>query len=242
MSRGVERRAIFLSDIDRQTFLAYLIRIIRRHDISVFAYCLMDNHFHMLVAVNETPLETAMKELLSHYALFFNGAHSRVGHLFQGRYGALLCRDLGYLIQLIAYIHLNPVRAGMAEKPADWAWSSHDELMRLNGPILDLDQLKNLTGLSPEETRQRYAERIRGEDREPRRDPTLQELIIRAAHKTGVSPVDLVSGGRGPAYTRAKLFVLRWAEVEGFSDVEVAAAIGSTSAGVHILRKRHATG
>ena len=119
MSRGVERRVIFSSDTDRRTFLTYLIDAIQRFNLSVFAYCLMGNHFHMLLAVRDIPLETAMKNLLSHYALYFNWKHERVGHLFQGRYGALVCQNIDYIVQLIAYIHLNPVRAGLAPTPAD---------------------------------------------------------------------------------------------------------------------------
>lgn len=240
MSRGVERRAIFLTDADRRMFLTYLIDVIRRHKLSVFAYCLMDNHFHMLIAVDETPLETAMKDLLSHYALHFNIAHERVGHLFQGRYTAIICQDLAYLIHLIAYIHLNPVRAGMAATPADWAWSSHDEFMRLSGPFLNLSQMKNLTGLEPSEARQRYIERIRSEDGEVRRDPTLRELVTRAAHLAGIDPAALISGKRGPAYTHAKLQLIRWATTEGFTDVEIAAELNCTPTAIYFLRKRRA--
>lgn len=229
---------IFTSDTDRRVFLTYLIEIIRRFNLSLFAYCLMGNHFHFLVAVKDAPLEAAMKDLLSHYALYFNWKHERVGHLFQGRYGALLCKNLDYIIRLVAYIHMNPVRAGLAEAPARWAWSSHDEFMRLSGPFLDLGQLENLTGLEPREARRRYLTHLRDIEREPRRDPTLQELLTKAAIQSGIDPADLVSGNRGTAYTCAKLLLIRWAERRGYTDVQIAAALNCSPAAICLLRRR----
>lgn len=241
MSRGVERRVIFSSDTDRRTFLTYLISTIQRYNLSVFAYCLMGNHFHMLVAVRDAPLETAMKSLLSHYALYFNWTHERVGHLFQGRYGALLCKNLDYIMRLVAYIHMNPVRAGLAKSPAQWAWSSHVEFMRLSGPFLDLDQLEKLTGLEPQEARRRYLAHLQDIEREPRRDPTIQELLTKAAIQSGIDPADLVSGKRGAAYTCAKCLLVRWAGHHGYTDVEIAAALNCSPAAICLLRRRYGT-
>lgn len=124
MARGVDGRAIFIDDDDRVNFLSELMRIARESGASVLAYCLMGNHFHLAMQVGPVPLAVIMQRLLTGYALTFNQRHNRTGHLFQARYKAILCRDERYLAGLIRYIHLNPVRARLVERPQDWPWSS----------------------------------------------------------------------------------------------------------------------
>src|SRR6185503_15252840 len=92
---------------------------------TILAYCLMGNHFHLAMRVGNIPLSRIMHRMLTTYAMAFNFRHDRTGHLFQARYKAILCLDDAYLLGLVRYIHLNPVRAGLVPKPENWPWSSH---------------------------------------------------------------------------------------------------------------------
>lgn len=93
--------------------------------MTLYAYVLMPNHFHLLMKVAEKPLSKVMQSLLYRYTRYYNQRYHQVGHLFQGRYKAILCDKESYLLELIRYLHLNPVRARMVRDPEDYPWSSH---------------------------------------------------------------------------------------------------------------------
>ena len=124
-ARGNERRAIFRDDVDRERFIGILARVAEESGWTVLAYCLMGNHFHLLVRTPEPNLNGGMHRLNGTYAQWFNRRHARVGHLFQGRYGARLVRGDSHLHATIRYIVRNPVRSGLCSNPRDWRWSSH---------------------------------------------------------------------------------------------------------------------
>jgi REP element-mobilizing transposase RayT len=111
--RGIERRKIFRDDSDHHDFLNRLERILPESQTRCFAWALMPNHFHLLLRSGPTPLSTVMRRLLTGYALTFNRRHGRSGHLFQNRYKSILCKEEAYLLELVRYIHLNPLRAGV---------------------------------------------------------------------------------------------------------------------------------
>ena len=124
-ARGNERRAIVRDDVDRGKWLSLLDRTVERYGWRVFAFVLMDNHFHLFFQTPEPSLSAGMHHLGGSYAGYFNVRHRRSGHLFQGRFKGILVEDEGHWLELSRYVHLNPVRAGMAERPEDWAWSSY---------------------------------------------------------------------------------------------------------------------
>ncbi len=99
-------------------------RLAREASAEVIAYCLMGNHFHLAIKVGSVPLASFMQRLLTGYCMKFNLRHDRTGHLFQARYKAIQCLNDRYLMGLIHYIHMNPVRAGLVSSPSDWPWSS----------------------------------------------------------------------------------------------------------------------
>lgn len=136
MARGVERRPIFADDHDRRRFLDLMCRHERELGAKIIAYCLMGNHFHLAIRVAASTLGTFMQRLNGDYAGGFNHRHDRVGHLFESRYKDKLCLDDRYLLTLIHYIHMNPVRAGMVSHPGDWPWSSFKPT---DGPFPNLD-------------------------------------------------------------------------------------------------------
>src|SRR3972149_10715025 len=127
MARGNNGQDIFPQAKDYEVFLEQLREVRRRYPFYLYAYVLMPNHFHLLLEVMEWPTARIMQSLLTGYVRRFNRRHRRKGHLFQGRYKAIVCDRDSYLLELVRYIHLNAVRAKLVERPGEWAWSGHGE-------------------------------------------------------------------------------------------------------------------
>lgn len=123
-SRGNRRQAIFHDDDDRRSFLALRHCVVRRCGWGLHAYCLMTNHFHLLVETPQPNLSFGMQRLKSGYAGYFNERHALVGHLFEQRFGSELIESEDYFAETLRYIAFNPVRAGLCDHPKDWPWSS----------------------------------------------------------------------------------------------------------------------
>lgn len=124
-SRGDGKDDIYLRDSDRELFLEVLENVKKRFNWALHAYCLMDNHYHLLVETPDGNLSKGMRHLNGVYTQCFNREHGRVGHVFQGRYKAILVQKESYLLELARYIVLNPVRARMVKEAKDWFWSSY---------------------------------------------------------------------------------------------------------------------
>ena len=124
-ARGNAQQNIYSDDVDRKAFVALIDKVRTRHDWYLHAYCLMSNHYHLLVETGSPTLSRGMKLLNGSYTQTFNRRHRRVGHLFQGRYRAILVQKESYLLELSRYVVLNPVRARMVRKALDWKWSSY---------------------------------------------------------------------------------------------------------------------
>jgi len=124
-SRGNERRKIFLDAEDRIKFLGLVQDYHDRHGILIHAYVLMDNHYHLILETPQGNLLKIMHGVNGGYTNYFNRRHRRVGHLLQGRYRAILVEKDRYLLSLSRYVHLNPVRAGLVERPEEYQWSSY---------------------------------------------------------------------------------------------------------------------
>jgi putative transposase len=133
-SRGDHRDAIYMDDADRLGFLELLGDVCRQHNWRIHAYCLMSNHYHLLAETIEGNLSQGMRQLNGIYTQQFNRRHRRVGHVFQGRYKAILVEKESYLLTLARYIVLNPVRAIMVADVADWPWSSYAVMMGATSP------------------------------------------------------------------------------------------------------------
>lgn len=124
-SRGDRREDIYEQDDDRRQFLSILGEVCNRFNWVCHAYCLMSNHYHLLIETPDGNLSKGMRQLNGVYTQYFNRAHTRVGHVFQGRYKAILVDKNNYLLELARYIVLNPVRAAMVRSARDWPWSSY---------------------------------------------------------------------------------------------------------------------
>jgi len=123
-SRGNERKIIFRDEKDNEKFLYYLDVMHQRYGIIVYAYVLMNNHYHLIIETPKPNLYRMMRDLNGHYTIYFNKRHKRYGHLFQGRYKSVLIDKDHYLLELSRYVHLNPVRAGLVTKPEHYKYSS----------------------------------------------------------------------------------------------------------------------
>lgn len=124
-SRGNSRADIFFDDRDRKVFLDTLSLTIKRYHWLCHAYCLMGNHYHLLIETPDGNLSHGMRELNGVYTQAFNRLHKKVGHVFQGRYKAFLIEQETYLLEVARYIVLNPVRAGWLAHPKEWRWGSY---------------------------------------------------------------------------------------------------------------------
>lgn len=124
-SRGNARQAIVADDRDRVQFLAILGHVVERYGWRCHAYCLMDNHYHLLIETPKPNLSQGMRQLNGLYTQAYNRWHRRVGHLFQGRFTAILVEKEPHLLELCRYVVLNPVRAKAVTHPRRWAWSSY---------------------------------------------------------------------------------------------------------------------
>jgi putative transposase len=114
--RGIERKKIFKDDDDRLKFLERLGSILLDTKTQCLAWSIIPNHFHLLLRTGPTPISLVMRRLLTGYAIYFNRRYHRSGHLFQNRYKSVLCQEDTYLLELVRYIHLNPLRAKLVKK------------------------------------------------------------------------------------------------------------------------------
>ncbi|MBI4803081.1 MAG: transposase [Elusimicrobia bacterium] len=131
IARGNERHSIFRDDVDYLDFLSRLRTSLDKTGNKCLAWCLMPNHFHLLILRGERPLSELMRRLMTGYVGSFNQRHKRCGHLFQNRYKAILCEEEEYLLELAAYIHLNPLRAGLVrgyQNLEKYRWTGHGEI------------------------------------------------------------------------------------------------------------------
>jgi REP element-mobilizing transposase RayT len=147
-ARGNARRPIFEDDDDCARFLVVLASTVSRHRVVCHAYCLMGNHYHLLVQTPEPNLSVAMRHLNGVYTQRFNRRHERCGHVLQGRFGAQLVDGDAYLREVCRYIVLNPVRGGLVAHPRDWKWSSFHATAGETTPpgFLSVDWIRSLGG------------------------------------------------------------------------------------------------
>jgi len=159
--RGIEKRAIFRDDRDREDFLERLGDVLVETETHCYAWALLTNHVHLLLMTGLVPIATVMRRLLTGYAQQFNRRHKRHGHLFQNRYKSILCEEDPYLLELVRYIHLNPLRAGIVKDfkgLRSYRFSGHSVLIGLNkNEWQDKDYVLSLFGFTEGQAKKAYA-------------------------------------------------------------------------------------
>jgi REP element-mobilizing transposase RayT len=160
--RGIERGQIFLDDADRDHFVGRLATVLSETSTSCFAWALIPNHFHLLVRTGSVPISVVMRRLLTGYAVHFNRRHHRSGHLFQNRYKSILCQQDPYLLELVRYIHLNPLRARIISDLSEldrYPYSGHSRLVgTIDDGWQDTESVLILFAESERSARTRYGD------------------------------------------------------------------------------------
>jgi len=157
ITRGNQRQKIFGDEKDYSKYLEILTRYKSQYKYRLYAYVLMNNHVHLLIETKDIPLSKIQQGINQSYTIYFNKKYNTVGHLFQGRYKAILCDKEAYLLSLIKYIHLNPVSAGIVKEPDEYRWSSHiNYIGREKGGIIDIDQVLRMFSENKTKARRLY--------------------------------------------------------------------------------------
>jgi putative transposase len=166
MSRGDARKSITRSQNDKPLFLEVLNEAREKYNILIHGYCLMTNHYHLLVETPDGNLSIAMRYINGVYTQRSNARNKTVGHIFQGRYKAILVDKDEYLLCLCRYIELNPVRAGLVTAPEEWEWSSFRQIAGIDAKsvLIETDWVLSQFGKSKNLARERYIEYLKSSD------------------------------------------------------------------------------
>ena len=165
IGRGIERKKIFFTDIDRSDFIDRLADLVEEGAMDVYAWVLMPNHYHILCKTQNRGLASSMRKILTGYVVNFNRRHRRYGHLFQNRYKSIVCQEDLYLKELVRYIHLNLLRAGLVKDIQELRhhpWSGHAALMgEVKREWQDIDYVLSIFGKDRHRRRnyQRYVQK-----------------------------------------------------------------------------------
>lgn len=223
-ARGNEQKPIFLDDADCVAFLRVLASVVERYHILCHAYCLMGNHYHLLVETPDANLSRAIRQLNGVYSQRFNRRHDRTGHLLGGRFHAVVVRRDAQLREVSRYIVLNPARAGLVSDPAEWRWSSYRATVG-DAPIpafLTADWLLALSGIAERGGAQRaYRAFVRAGLEGAADAPGLAGGALTSLRQVLVTPVGM-DGGAVPKLRevpRAQRFAGRPTLGELFSEV-----------------------
>lgn len=163
-ARGVRRLPLYTCPNDYRLFLDVLGLVAERFGWRILAYCLMPNHYHLVIETPKANLSAGMHVLNSRYAHAFNDRYGHTGHVFEARFGAVLVERDGHLLELIRYVHRNPVRALLCREPGEWEWSSYRALAgRARAPAwLAVDEVLELFGRSRPRARRRLRDFVAG--------------------------------------------------------------------------------
>ena len=185
-SRGDERKEIFKTVADRLRFLEYLASATIRYGAVIHCYCMMGNHYHLFLQTPHGNLSQIMRHINGAYTTYYNVKRHHAGHLFQGRYKAIVVEADQYALELSRYVHLNPVRAGIVESPENYRWSSYSSYVGIEhpSPWLDVNLVLEIFGADSSVRQQRYREFVEdliGEEYESPLKHTVASTILGGA-------------------------------------------------------------
>lgn len=183
--RGINRAEIFRDNHDRTRFVTLLQKGLEKTDLDCYAWALIPNHVHLLLRTSGNPLTQLMRSMLTGYAVYFNRRHKRTGYLFQNRYKSILCDEEAYLLQLVRYIHLNPLRSGLVRDMhtlSVYPWSGHAVLVgKRDVPWQNVDAILRRFGKTVSKARHNYSLFVRRGIAEGQRSDLTGGGLIRSA-------------------------------------------------------------
>ncbi len=200
-SRGNAREPVFKDDEDRRIFLEILHKANTRYNMLCHAYCLMNNHYHLIIETPDGNLSDGMRQLNGVYTQLFNKRHNTVGHIFQGRYKAILIQKESHLLEVCRYVVLNPVRAKVAKEPDDWKWSSYlgTAGKEKPHPCLTTDWILGQFGPNKRQSEKKYSEFV----------------------MAGIGKEKILKGAKGQSIIGEDEFIERFLNhVKGFEEVK----------------------
>ena len=181
ITRGNQRQKVFLDEKDFLKYLEFLTDYKDRYGFWIYAYVLMSTHVHLLIETGQVPLSKILQGINQRFTMYFNWRYGTVGHLFQGRYKAILCDKDAYLFSLVKYLHYNPVRAGMVRQPEEYRWSSHRGYLGMdkNG-LVDTGLLLRMLSEDLKRGRRLYREYMKKEEKTSKEDfyRTVDQRIL----------------------------------------------------------------
>jgi len=179
--RGNQRQKVFREEKDFLKYLEFLSDYKDRYEFWLHAYVLMETHVHLLLETGQVPLSKILQGVNQRFTMYFNWRHGTVGHLFQGRYKAILCDRDAYLLSLVKYLHCNPVRAGMVRQPEEYRWSSHRTYLGLNKDgLVDTGIVLGMFSKDLKRGRRLYHEYMREEEKTPKEEfyQTVDQRVL----------------------------------------------------------------
>jgi len=237
VNRGVEQRNIFLEDENNDTFLKIVCEVCTKFNVTLHSYCLMPNHYHLLIETEDENLSKVMRAVNSQYAAYFNRKNKRIGHLWQGRFKSWFVTDEAYLYTLIKYIEFNPLKAKIVKTLYDYPYGSYQTFCTEKAPI---ECLKNSLMLREFKTR---------EERKEFFDSWYDEAVLKEVVKASSLVVSSV-----PTQTLSKKFLVKLfakysskqelnlkikkAVTMGYSQQEIAKVIGISQPAVSLIVKK----
>jgi len=159
MLRGNERKDIFIDEEDKGKFIKIVFKKKADGAFKLYAYCIMDNHLHLVIKEQNEPISRIVKKITTSYAYYFNAKYKRVGHLFQDRYKSETIEDEPYLISVIRYIHNNPEKAGISKKER-YKWSSYPNYIEILRKTIELPEMKEILEIFSLDTKKALKEFI----------------------------------------------------------------------------------
>ncbi|MEW5794093.1 MAG: transposase [Bacillota bacterium] len=263
LARGNNKQDIFLQESDYYLYLYLLDEYATRSSVTVHAHALLPNHIHLLLQVDTIPVSSLMHVLQQTYTQAFNRKHERVGHLFQGRYKAILVEDDAYLLSLVKYIHMNPVEAGFCSDPSGYLWSSHRHYMYGRGAgKVDTTFVKSVMAefggqdidgyvLLPYKPLRANTDSLRFGSVSPiqtQASPTLDQLLEAVCAVNDLTPSAITGSSKERAIVRTRrLFMYYSVYLAGHRMVDVASYLGKSNGIITIatnsvkeaLREKH---
>ncbi|PCI39773.1 MAG: hypothetical protein COB53_02570 [Elusimicrobia bacterium] len=219
-NRGNNRETVFHDDADHTIFLMILEKAREKFDFRLYAFCLMPNHFHLLLEVGEIPLWKIMHWMQLKYAIYYNKRYDHTGHVFQERFKSTICAKNSYFLELLRYIHLNPVRAKLCDDVLDFRWSSAKAYFEPPGDIVvDVKFPLSIFAPDPENARTRLLEFFRegigidSNKTDPQKMtaqklPSLNDILATISRETLINEQTIKSDSRQHPTARArKLFI-----------------------------------